>query len=357
MSREKSVRQRLGQMFLVGFDGLTVDEYPETVRMLTEDRPGGLLLFDRSLDRRPRNILHPDQLRRLCAGLQSRAATPLCIAIDQEGGRVCRLKEQDGFGPTMTAAELGERDDTAATGAAAERTAAELASLGINWNLAPVVDLSRNPDNPVIARLGRGFGADPALVVRHAAACIAAHHRHGIACCLKHFPGHGSSSKDSHLGFVDVTAGWRREELLPFSELTALGLADAIMSAHIVNRDLDPALPASLSPALLTGLLRHELGYEGLIVSDDLQMRAISERWRLDEAIELAVRAGADMLIIGNQLAREPQPVRLGIDTILRLLRQGLVTEERLEQSLTRIQRLKTSPGGSTPWNERPPTA
>ncbi len=349
MNHATELRHRLGQMFLVGFDGTTVDDNPALVRLLAEDQPGGLLLFDRDMAQNRRNVVEPAQLRTLCAGLQACSPQPLLLAVDQEGGRVCRLKECDGFPATVSAAILGRNDDLTASDRAAETMAVNLAALGINWNLTPVVDLAVNPDNPVIAQLGRAFGVDPALVTRHAAAVIAAHHRHGIACCLKHFPGHGSSSHDSHLGFVDVTEGWHKDELAPFRALIAAGLADAVMSAHIFHRRLDPALPATLSPAILTGLLRHELDFQGVIVSDDLQMRAISDRWSLAEAVGLAVQAGADMLIIGNQLAREAETVRLGVEAILALLRQGLVTEARLHASLERIDLLCKITGGFFP--------
>jgi len=349
MNGEQELRRRLGRMFLVGFDGLTSDDNPALLRLLEQDQPGGLLLFDRDLAKNRRNVADPAQVQALCAGLRARSPQPLLIAVDQEGGRVCRLKEADGFPATVSAAALGADDDPAATGRAAETMAADLAQLGINWNLTPVVDLAANPDNPVIARLGRAFGADPAQVTRHAAAVIKAHHRHGVACCLKHFPGHGSSTNDSHLGCVDVTASWHEDELRPFRDLIAAGLADAVMSAHIFHRRLDPALPATLSPAMLNGLLRRDLGYQGVIVSDDLQMRAISDRWSLAEAVGLAVQAGADMLIIGNQLAREAETVRLGVEAILALLRQGLVTEARLHASLERIDLLCKITGGFFP--------
>ncbi len=346
MNHATELRHRLGQMILVGFDRTAVNDNPALVRLLAEDQPGGLLLFDRDMAKNRRNVVDPAQLRTLCADLQARSPQPLLLAVDQEGGRVCRLKECDGFPATVSAAILGRNDDLTASDRAAETMAVNLAVLGINWNLTPVVDLAVNPDNPVIARLGRAFGADPALVTRHAAAVITAHHRHGIACCLKHFPGHGSSSHDSHLGFVDVTEGWHKDELAPFRALIAAGLADAVMSAHIFHRHLDPALPATLSPAILTDLLRHELSFQGVIVSDDLQMRAISDRWSLAEAVGLAIEAGADMLIIGNQLAREPQALRLGVTAILDLLHRGRITETRLQTSLARIETLKHSFGG-----------
>jgi len=338
-----TLRQQLGQMFLVGIDGSELRHNSALLHLLEEDQPGGVLLFDRDMEGRRRNIVNPRQLQRLCRAMQERSDQTLLIAVDQEGGRVCRLKTGDGFPPTRAAAELGAEDDTSSTAAAAGRMAATLAEMGITWNLAPVVDLASNPDNPVIARLGRSFNADPARVVRHAAAVIKAHHHHGIACCLKHFPGHGSSAGDSHLGLVDVSSSWQEQELLPFRQLAEAGLADAIMTAHVFQRALDSRLPATLSPAILQDLLRRHLAFAGVIISDDLQMRAIAEHWTLEEAVGLAVVAGADMLVIGNQLASDPLALSRGIEAIVRLLDQGLVAPSRLKDSLQRIARLKQS--------------
>src|SRR5690606_10098573 len=167
--------------------------------------------------------------------------------------------------------------------------AATLAEAGINLNLAPVVDVNVNPDNPVIGQLERSFSGDPDVVTEQAKAFIEAHHEHGVLCTLKHFPGHGSSEADSHLGFVDVTNLWSRQELEPFRNLIDAGLADAIMTAHIFNANWDSEHPATLSRAVITGILREELGYDGVVITDDMQMGAIRDFYGFEAAVVMSV--------------------------------------------------------------------
>ncbi len=328
-------------MFLVGFRGCALEDAPWLVRAIERDRLGGVLLFDRNVDGSRQNIESAGQLRSLTASLRRRAGDMLFIAADQEGGRVRRLKERDGFPPASSAAELAEQG-LEATKRQAGQTARLLADCGINLNFAPVVDLNLNQDNPAIARHQRSFGQDPEVVVAHAAAWIEAHHCHGLGCCLKHFPGHGSANQDSHLGFVDITACWQERELEPYRRLVHGGYIDGIMTAHLVHRGLDPSgLPATLSPALITGLLREKLSFTGPIFSDDLQMQAISRGWSNEEAVQRAVLAGIDVLVIGNNLALHEDAVTTGIKAIQSLLDRGKISEGRIRASLARIARFK----------------
>ena len=245
----------LGQMFLVGFDGLSVGPDHPIVKSIVRDRLGGVILFDRNIDGSRQNIESSDQLVELTEALQIYAESPLFIAIDQEGGQVCRLKEKDGFPATVSAGYLSSCLNLADAAVRMEEIAGTLASHGINLNLAPVVDLAINPDNPIISQFDRSFGQNIDRVVQYAAQFIEAHHQRGVACCLKHFPGHGSSTEDSHLGFVDITDCWERQELEPYKKLFASGIADAVMTAHVVHRQLDPAgLPATLSRIILDDL-------------------------------------------------------------------------------------------------------
>lgn len=351
-------RLAIGQMFVVGFRGCEVGADHWLAGAIERDNLGGVILFDRNVDRSVQNIESKQQLRRLTAGLQQRANTPLFIAVDQEGGRVCRLKEQDGFQPSCSAAELAGQG-VEATARHADFLAAQLATNGINLNFAPVVDLDLNPDNPIIGRYQRSFGADPVVVVDHARAVIEAHHRHGVGCCLKHFPGHGSAGSDSHLGFVDTTACWQPLELEPYRRLLAAGYGDGIMTAHLVNHRLDPSgLPATLSPLVIEGLLRRELGFAGVVFSDDLQMRAISNGWSSAEAVQRAVLAGVDVLVIGNNLDPREDALRVGIDAIVQLLDSGRIDGQRIARSLARIALFKKKITGHHPWNLNvPPTA
>ncbi|MCW5214185.1 beta-N-acetylhexosaminidase, partial [Desulfobulbus sp. US5] len=322
---------KLSRMFLVGFDGCTVKQGHWLRKALKTSPPAGVILFDRNVDGTVQNFTSPQQLKELTAELADVAAEPLLIAVDQEGGRVCRLKEQAGFLRTKTAAELGQQSPEISTLPAAEVMAAELAEYSINLNLGPVADVNLNPDNPIIARYERSFGASPDTVAAHCQAFIEGHHKHGVACCLKHFPGHGSASGDSHLGFVDISEDWQGKELEPYKIMIGNGLIDAVMTAHVVHYGLDPSgLPATLSPVLLHGMLRQNLGFDGVIMTDDLQMQAIASRYGFKEAVQRAVLAGADLLIVGNNLERNPDALEQGVQAVQELLDQGRISEKRI---------------------------
>ncbi len=331
-------------MLLVGFRGLTVADADAdaTRRSIATDGLGGVLLF--SVDQLTgglRNVASPDQVRALVSGLASEATVaPLLVAIDQEGGRVARLGPAHGFPDTPSAAEMG-RGDPRSTRAAARAMAETLASVGITLNLAPVVDLAVNPNNPIIAGVERSFSADPAVVINHATAFIEAHHELGIHCAIKHFPGQGSAGADTHLGVVEVSDAWTDAELRPFAALVAAGLPDAVLTAHIFNAALDPNHPATLSVPTITGILRERMGFDGPVISDDLQMGAIRDAYGYEEAIALAIEAGVDLLLIANQLVYEPEVAKRTIDIVEGLVREGRITEERIDASWQRISLLK----------------
>lgn len=342
-SDQPSLDERLGQMLMVGFRGTRLANDHFILRDLREHHLGGVILFDYDLESRShgRNIASPQQLRELTGHLRREARKPLLIAIDQEGGRVNRLSPRYGFPATLSHEELGRLDNPAETTRRAAAQARTLGEAGINFNLAPVVDLRVNPDNPVIARYGRAFAAEPGKVTAQARAYIAGHRQEGVLTCLKHFPGHGSSTADSHLGFTDVSGSWRRDELIPYRELVAAGMADAVMTAHVFNAQLDKELPATLSPAVIDGLLRKELGFSGPVLSDDLQMAAISARHSLAEAVEKAVLAGVDILVFGNNLAYDEEIVPRVLAILRDLLRRNVIDEARVDASWRRIQKLK----------------
>lgn len=333
----------LGQMLLVGFRGLAVDAQHPIVADIRQRRLGGVVLFDFDGPTRStvRNVQSREQVQALTASLQAAAAAPLLIAIDQEGGRVARLSPSNGFPASLSHQRLGELADPAITAGTASAMARLLAQVGINLNLAPVVDLNTNPRNPVIARYERSFGADPALVSRLAAAFIQAHHAEGVLCCPKHFPGHGSSTSDSHFGLVDVSDTWTRDELQPYADLIQAGLADSIMTAHVFNDRLDPDFPATLSAATLSGLLRGELGYDGVVISDDMQMGAIRRHYGYEEVVLAAVDAGVDILAIANNSVFEEDVVSRTVEILRRAVEQGRISRARIEQSYERIRRLK----------------
>ena len=338
-----TLREKIGGMLVIGFRGHTPAEADATLRQIASLALGGVVLFDRDqLTGGPRNVESPEQLAALVRSLrEASTVAPLTVAIDQEGGRVARLDETYGFPPSRSAAELGRLNDPAVTEAEARAMAEILVAAGITLNLAPVVDLAVNPANPIIAAVDRSFGADPAVVISQAAAFIEGHHAVGVACTLKHFPGHGSSTGDTHLGVVDVTDTWTEVELEPFAALVEQGLPDAVLTAHVFNARLDPDHPSTLSRATVTGILRERLGYDGAVLSDDMQMRAISDAYGYDQAVALAIEAGIDLLVVANQIVYEPDVAARTIDIVEGLVRAGRISEARIDESWRRIAALK----------------
>ncbi|WP_418219457.1 glycoside hydrolase family 3 protein [Chlorobaculum limnaeum] len=334
---------KIGQMLMIGFRGMDARDGSAIEADIRERRIGGVVLFDYDVQSKSpvRNIDSPEQLQRLTSELQQRSSIPLFIAIDQEGGRVCRLKPSRGFPPTVSAASLGKLDNADTTREAAGSTAALLASLGVNMNLAPVVDLNVNPNNPVIGKLDRSFSADPAVVARQARIFVDAFHRHGVIAALKHFPGHGSSTTDTHKDFTDVTATWSKEELDPYRALIREGYSDPVMTAHVFNARLDSLYPATLSRATIDGILRQKLGFRSVVISDDMQMKAIADRYGLEEAIRLAIDAGVDVLIFGNNVSYDPDIASKATTIIRHLVEKGAISPERIDQSYRRIMALK----------------
>ena len=330
-------------MILVGFRGLELSESDLIVHEIKAGSIGGVILFDRdvSLGKDERNIQSPEQVTNLTKALQSFSSVPLIISIDQEGGLVNRLKEKYGFPESVTQQFLGSSNNKQLTSDHAFVTAKTLSEIGINLNHSPCVDLNTNPSNPVIGMKERSFSADPSMVTELAGLVIDEHRANRVATTLKHFPGHGSSSGDSHLGFVDVSETWIEEELIPYRELIALNLADMIMTAHIYNSKLDEKYPATLSAKVINGLLRDQLGWDGVVISDDMQMKAISDHYSLSESVELAINAGVDILVFGNNVSYDAD-ISLKVNhVILELVSEGKIPESRIEESFKRIMNFK----------------
>ncbi len=338
-----SLEDMAGQMILVGFRGLDLSEDAAIVRDVAQGRVGGVVLFDYDvlLKRPERNIQSPEQVRRLVSFLSARARTPLFVAVDQEGGRVQRLKARNGFRDFPSAAEMGGWNDSSRVRATGEDMGRVLAGVGFNLDFAPCADLNVNPQSPAIGALGRSFSADPGRVARDARAFAQGLGSAGVLSCLKHFPGHGSAAGDSHLGFTDVTATWDPSELSPYRTLIGQGAVDMVMTAHVFNAALDPEYPASLSWRVTTGLLRGDLGFTGVVVTDDLQMRAVTDKYSLEQTVRLAVEAGADILLFGNNLAYDPDLPAKVQGIIVNLVREGSVPEARVQESHARIMALK----------------
>jgi beta-N-acetylhexosaminidase len=339
----------VADLLLVGFSGTEAAGNDELRALVCDLKVGGLVLFERDVATgAPRNIVSPEQVARLTADAQALArrcaGRPLLIATDAEGGLVMRLSARAGYLATPSHRELGEAGDLARTELEARRVGARLREAGIGWNLAPVVDVAVNPANPAVVTLGRSFGSDPEQVTAHARAFIAGMHSAGVLTTLKHFPGHGSSRGDSHLGFTDVTDTADPEvELLPYRRLIAEGLADSVMPAHVFNRRLDAWDPASLSRVTVTLLLRRSLGFRGLVVSDDLLMGAISQHYGLEEAALLALGAGVDMLLISqNSVRSEGRAAARVVAAIEQALSDWRLSRWAVAASLDRVQAFRS---------------
>ncbi|TFG97011.1 MAG: beta-N-acetylhexosaminidase [Myxococcales bacterium] len=277
-----------GQLLFAGFEGTQIPE--DLAGLVREGRVGGIVLF-------ARNLRGPGQVRDLVAQLHGLAPgdTPLGVAIDQEGGRVQRLRAPWTEWPPMR--RLGERDDLAETVRVARALALELADLGIDLDFAPVVDVDTNPHNPVIG--DRSFGREPERVARHARAFIEAMQGAGVAACAKHFPGHGDTSEDSHLALprVDHPLGRLLEvELVPFRAAARAGVA-SMMTAHVLLPCFDPHVPATLCGAAIE-LLRGEIDYDGVVFGDDFEMAAVAQHFPPREATRRALEAGVDALLV-----------------------------------------------------------
>lgn len=337
------LEQKIGQLFLLGFQGEHIDASHPIVADICQRNLGGVILFDRCLTtgRNHNNIRSASQVKTLTANLQRYADTPLLIGVDQEGGRVRRLKPELGFPATASAGELGQKNDTTQTALHALCTADILQYLGVNLNFAPVLDLNSFADNPVIGRLNRSFSSSANTVISHARAWIMAHNRRGVLSCCKHFPGHGSSRTDSHLGFTDISESWSEEELRPYQTLISEALVDSVMIGHLLNRQLDTSLPATCSPAVIQGLLRDRMDFQGLVITDDLQMKAITDQYGLEEAVCLSLAAGADMFIIGNNLEYMPNALERMTLAILRATAEGRLPVNRIHEAFDRVQQFK----------------
>ncbi len=338
-----SLDAKIGQMLMLGFRGLELKPDDPIVQDIVQRNLGAVVLFgyDAALKSWTRNIQSPAQLQALNTSLQKFAQTPLLISTDQEGGIIARLTERFGFPPTESEKYYGTKNDAALTRSAAESQGKLLREMGINLNLAPVVDLDLNPTNPIIGKYERSFSADPNIVTTQALAEIEGYHSQNVLTTLKHYPGHGSSADDSHQGFVDVTNTWQEIELEPYRNIVKAGLADAIMTAHIFNSNRDAQYPATLSKKIITGILRDQLGYDGVVISDDMQMGAIRQYFGFEQAIELAIDAGVDILAIANNLVYEPDAAIRAVSIIKQLVNDGKISEQRIDESYQRIMKLK----------------
>ncbi len=340
-----SLDKMLGQMLMLGFRGTSITDTNQIVKDIQTLGIGGVILFeyDSPSSSRPRNIQSESQLQALTAALQKKASIPLFIGIDQEGGMVNRLKTRYGFPRSVDAQYLGSLGNPDTSRYYAQRTATTLANLGINVNFAPVLDVNINPACPVIGKIKRSFSDKPERVAQEAAIIYHAQQNEGIVSVYKHFPGHGSALADSHLGFTDVSQTWQQKELTPYKILLKQGLCDAVMTAHVFNSRLDSLWPGSLSNQTIDQLLRKQLGWQGVVFSDDMMMGAITDNYGLEEAIKHALLAGVDVLVFSNNIKTyDPAIASKAAACIKKLVNEGQIPWSVITNSYLRILKLKS---------------
>lgn len=333
ISFPQSLEDKIAQMLMVGFPGTELLD-STIINDIQLRKVGGVIIFGG-------NITSPAQIQQLTNSLQSISEIPLFISVDQEGGRIARLREANGFAATKTAYEIGTINNQDTTRACASLMAGWLQQSGFNVNLAPVADVNVNPMSPAIGLLDRSFSGNPDTVFHHCNWFIDEFNNKNIVTTLKHFPGHGSADTDSHLGFTNITNTWSESELIPFQKLIQNGYDDFIMSGHLYNANLDSVFPASLSQKVMTTLLRDSLDFNGLIITDGMFMGAITNNYSFDKAVELAINAGNDILLYtGNKIAGKSLVDSI-ISVVLNKISLGIITESRINQSYSRILQKK----------------
>lgn len=340
-----NLRQKISQLICIGFHGSQLNDAQELQDWLSaSDGLGALILFDYDLQKKTydKNIKSIEQLRQLTTDIKAfyqshhQNAYPIWLAIDIEGGCVDRLARTQGYVPVPSSQEMAQLNDEQRQ-SIWHQTASVLNQLNIDINFAPVVDLDLSKNRGIFGPLKRCFSDDPTVVAKLSQEYLEILNQYHILGCLKHFPGHGSAMDDSHLDFVDVTDSFVFEELIPYQELCKQSkLLFSIMTAHVINRNLDDrGLPATLSYDMLTNILRKEFNYQGIIISDDLQMHAISKYFSRREALLQTFLAGTDMVIFANQLGWDtPKDV---IDDIEYLVHDKSLDENIIEQAYQRV--------------------
>lgn len=339
---QRELLAKISEMLVFGFPDAVLTENSSAFKWISNQLIGGLIFFDKDVNGNPgRNIIEPSQITDLLAVIKSISRSPLFLAVDQEGGKVARLNSTNGFVEFPSHALLGKKNDLDSTRFVASEIAELLSSIGFNVNFAPVVDLSLNLFNPVIAKKERSFGDDPEIVFKHAKVFIEEHRKRNILCVGKHFPGHGSARSDTHFGWVDSTNHWLEIELRPYEMLISSGNLDAIMTAHIFNGSVDWKFPATLSKVWISEILRNRLEFSGIVFSDDLQMKAIADNFSLEESVFNAISAGIDVLLFANMqnsVFIEPEEI---ISIIVDLVNRKEIPLSRIEESFERIQKVK----------------
>ncbi len=328
-----TLREKIGRLFMIGIEDQKLTRKNPVVSSIQDCGVGGVIIMSQNVAKEKSS----KKLERLCRKLQNTADYPLFIGVDQEGGNIMRLRPSKGYPAVPSHAYLGELNNEDTTRHYAALTAQLLQYHHFNINFAPCVDVNVNPDCPVIAKLNRSFSANPEIVSEQAAYFIDEHRKHHILTSIKHFPGHGSSQTDSHRGLTDISDTWQEKELQPYEYLIRNGYCDMVMVGHIFNRHLDPVYPASLSKATIDGLLRTTLGWDGVVISDDLVMDAIENYYSLEQTLYLALNAGIDILLLSSS---KQEVLVQAIDLVEQMVLDGRISESRINESVKRITAL-----------------
>lgn len=338
----QSLEQMAGQMIVLGFVGDSVDDKSVVAlrKEVAAGDVGGVMFLKTNVASRAAVVAMNEAFRKASPDL------PPFITVDQEGGLVERLDRSVGFKEIPDAETIADEYTPEQSRSIYDGLAEGVAEWGFNVNFAPVVDLAVNPNNQVIAKFGRAYGKTSDVVASYASEVIAAHHAAGLVTSLKHFPGHGSSTADSHEGYVDITKTWKPAELEPYRALIANGYQDFVMVGHLIDTKIDPSgLPSSLSKPWIEEVLRGQLGFSGVVITDDLEMGAIRDHFSLEETVTKAVRAGVDVLLFSNTAY---QRASLGDEVRAILLAEAEADpafKARIEQSYKRIVALKARIG------------
>ena len=319
MTNNTSLQEKVGQLLAVGIHGTALSDacIQQVVTQAEAGQIGGIIIYRY-------NITSKAQLATLLQGIkQARTALPLFVYVDQEGGKIQRLDSSQGFVETLAARQVAADLSVHEARQHYARLGQELQDTGFNFDLAPCVDIDGEPPCLAIGALQRSYGTDPARVADYGEAMLAGLADHGVLGCLKHYPGHGRVMGDSHMGLMDITHTWQAQELAPFQRLIERGVVAAVMTSHLVHQGIDPATPVTFSRIWLDKL-RQELGFNGLIVADDLHMGAIIRHYSPAQAVVAGLRAGLDQLMFSNNpLAAQPQGIRHDLDARVKPVTTG----------------------------------
>lgn len=329
MLSEMTMEEKVGQLVIFGLEGTTLQE--ETRNMIERYAVGGFILYKDNVDNLAQTVELGNQLK----AANREHGVPLLLGIDQEGGRVDRMP--GGVSKVPPPGKIAAKDDKTYTYATGQALGLQVRSLGLNLDFAPVLDIDSNPDNPVIG--DRAYGHTPQSVIAHGLEAMEGLRSSRVVPVVKHFPGHGDTDVDSHLELPVIhksKAELQDFELKPFAAAIDAG-TDAVMVAHLLIPDLDPDYPASLSETIIDGLLRQELGFEGVVMTDDLTMQGITKQHTVGEAAVLSLRAGSDIVLIGHHHGQQAEVM----EEILASVRKGELTDEQLDAKAGRVLRLK----------------